>query len=554
MHKIKLYVFTALIGLLCFFTIACNQVIEFDYNIDFVVDGNIVATVGTNGDKISMPPNPAKEDFTFDGWYWDEGNWINKFTLNSILNQPLQEKNHYKVYAKFKSSIYYTVIFDNGKEEIKQQIKQGVRTALRLNTFSSPHNNYVFSGWNTSDDTLFADGEEILNICPVGETIHLYPKWEYVEPPVDYGSYTIVFNANGGNGSMPNQTIGTTDSVSLSANTFTREYYDFLGWSYHQEGDEVDFTDKETVKTIASIGQIVTLYARWKTCENVYLINKPIDLLSIRENSNGIYVLQNDLNCIELSLPPLATVDAPFNGIFDGNGFSIKSISLVGSITESNKTSLFGYIGKKGIIKDLSIMHANTVSNVFEAAIFATVNHGKIENCYALGCTVEVNDRNENTVVKNAGLVLENYGIIKNCYFRGDIMSSVNIGEHGGSAGICLTNTGTIENCLLIQTMIAVINDRNTYGQIDALVGQNNGHVQNCYYDTDSFFNVIRYTYKEDDNTLTRFPLFSSFGSSVKTMQLNNSSFYIDTLNWDEDIWNLSDLNITNEKHPKLKT
>ncbi len=315
MKKLRFLILTILTCLLGLFAVACNQTIDFDYNIDFVVDGEVIATVGTNGDKIAMPQNPTKENYTFDGWYWDDGEWDDKFTLNSILDQPLQEKNHYKVYAKFKSSVYYTVIFDNGDEAITQQIKYGERTALRLNTFPAP-GNYVFKGWaNVALDIAFEDGEEVLDICAVGETVHLYPQWEYVAPPIDYGNYTIVFDANGGVGEMPSQTIPCNESVALSANTFTREYYDFLGWSYYKEGDVVHYQDKETVFYLASKGQTLTLYANWKTSENVYLLDEPDDLLKVKENPNGIYVLQNDLNGIRLSLQPFATADAPFNGI-----------------------------------------------------------------------------------------------------------------------------------------------------------------------------------------------------------------------------------------------
>ena len=106
MRKIKvlfLIVFTLLIGL---FAVSCNKTVEFDYNIDFIVDGKVVATVGTDSDKISMPKNPMKEDYTFDGWYWDENEWNKEFTLNSLLDQPLEEENHYKVYAKWKGDPY----------------------------------------------------------------------------------------------------------------------------------------------------------------------------------------------------------------------------------------------------------------------------------------------------------------------------------------------------------------------------------------------------------------------------------------------------------------
>lgn len=97
MKKIKFLILTLLTCLLSLFAVACNQTIEFDYNIDFVVDGEVVATIGTDGDKIAMPKNPTKENYTFDGWYWDEGEWDDEFTLNSILDQSLQEENHYKV-------------------------------------------------------------------------------------------------------------------------------------------------------------------------------------------------------------------------------------------------------------------------------------------------------------------------------------------------------------------------------------------------------------------------------------------------------------------------
>lgn len=243
----------------------------------------------------------------------------------------------------------------------------------------------------------------------------------------------------------------------------------------------------------------------------------------------------------------------PFNGIFDGNGFSIDGVSLVGHNNEPGRTSLFGYIGEKGIVKDLSVKYANTVSNVQEAAIFAVKNRGTIDNCYAFGCTVEVTDKNKNYAVRNAGLVLENHGKIKNCYFQGNIMSTVPVGEHGVSAGICLVNTGTIESCLVIRTSIDVVSDKNTYGLVDALVGQNNGCVQNCFYDTECIFTVLRYTYKQDDNILTRFFLISSFGGSVNANRLNNRSFYVDTFGWSENIWDFSNLNYYEDKYPYLR-
>ena len=256
MKKLGFFILAILSCLLGLFAVACNKTIEFDYNIDFVVDGEVIATVGTNGDKIAMPKNPTKEDYTFDGWYWDEGEWNEEFTLNSILDQPLQDKNHYKVYAKWKSSIYYTVIFDNGDEEITQQIEYGKSTALRLNTFV-PEENFIFIGWE-HDETIYQDGEKVLNLCEVGEEFRLFAKWEY-----DYGSYTITYYPNGGKGEPITQTVVNMSEALLFENPFTApEYKVFDCWNTSEGGWGVSYQAGEEAP-FKNDGYELKLYAKW---------------------------------------------------------------------------------------------------------------------------------------------------------------------------------------------------------------------------------------------------------------------------------------------------
>ena len=70
------------------------------FNINFMVEGEVYATVITGGNEIiAMPQNPTKADHNFDGWYWDEGSWQTPFTANSLLDAPLS--SDMRVYAKF---------------------------------------------------------------------------------------------------------------------------------------------------------------------------------------------------------------------------------------------------------------------------------------------------------------------------------------------------------------------------------------------------------------------------------------------------------------------
>lgn len=79
---------------------ACGKV---EFNVNFVVDGAVYATVDTNGNEvIKMPENPTKEGYSFDGWYWDNGEWKTPFTANSLLDAPLS--SDMSVYAKFVSN------------------------------------------------------------------------------------------------------------------------------------------------------------------------------------------------------------------------------------------------------------------------------------------------------------------------------------------------------------------------------------------------------------------------------------------------------------------
>ena len=77
-------------------------------------------------------------------------------------------------------------------------------------------------------------------------------------------TYSVKFNANGGSGTMANETFTYGVVKALTANTFTRTGYTFQGWATTSTGAVV-YSDKQSVSNLTvTPNATVNLYAVWK--------------------------------------------------------------------------------------------------------------------------------------------------------------------------------------------------------------------------------------------------------------------------------------------------
>lgn len=74
-----------------------------------------------------------------------------------------------------------------------------------------------------------------------------------------------IFIANGGTGTMPEVKTEHGKSITLPANTFTREGYTFIGWNTASNGDGKQYADKSTITVVSGM----QLYAQWTQERNV---------------------------------------------------------------------------------------------------------------------------------------------------------------------------------------------------------------------------------------------------------------------------------------------
>ena len=112
---------------------------------------------------------------------------------------------------------------------------------------------YTFEGWYT-DSKVSSELKPTVN--PAGATTY-YAYYKAHQ-------YTIKFDANGGTGSMSNQSHTYGVSKALKANAFIRTGYKFEGWNTKADGSGTSYADKASVKNLSSTnGATVNLYAQW---------------------------------------------------------------------------------------------------------------------------------------------------------------------------------------------------------------------------------------------------------------------------------------------------
>ncbi|KPK76148.1 MAG: hypothetical protein AMJ79_07970 [Phycisphaerae bacterium SM23_30] len=159
----------------------------------------------------------------------------------------------------------------------------------------------------------------------------------------------------------------------------------------------------------------------------------------------------------------------PFGGVFDGSGYKIKNFTYTS--TDSDYIGLFGYVGAKARIQDLSLVGVNidagSGSNVGGLAGY---NEGTIVNCSVVG-SITATKTDIITAVCIGGLAGENlYGSITNCSVGGSVSGNIYV---GGLVGRNLF--GSITGCHTCNT----VTGKETTG---GLIGHNNeGVLTNCY-------------------------------------------------------------------------
>ena len=215
------------------------------YTVTFIADGTVQSEAEyLHGAKVTQPVDPVKDGYTFLGWYAEGSETA--YVFADALTGELTLTAEW-------SAIKYTITYilsggTNGDNPTAYTVETDTIT---LN--ASSRTGYTFAGWFDADE----NGSQITAVAG-GKTgnITLYARWTA-------NTYTVVFDANGGENAMDSLALTYDVAAQLTKCTLTRNGYTFAGWATEKNG-AVAYLNGATVINLASEnGTEVHLYAVW---------------------------------------------------------------------------------------------------------------------------------------------------------------------------------------------------------------------------------------------------------------------------------------------------
>lgn len=255
---------------------------------------------------------------------------------NETLKASTATDHHVTLYAVYKPVDTATVEFDATPAE-------GGTVSLRSGSFTvtgstvtggnvvstaEPKAGWHFVGWyeKKSDGSLKEATDENGNVIAGAKlTVTSNMMQTKLNSPTENGmpvhevryvavfepnTFTVCFNANGGQRSMDNQIFGGADSPrNLTKNAFIKAGYEFDGWAEYSDkekpsdGTGTIYRDGALFENVTTYrgeqiknGDTITLYAQWREIEHVTITYTafPDSLGSVALNSESKAAVQND--------------------------------------------------------------------------------------------------------------------------------------------------------------------------------------------------------------------------------------------------------------------
>ena len=271
---------------------------------EIVVIPDVVVTFNTNGgstiasdvidNDFTMPADPTKAGFVFDGWYFDSA-----LTQLATPGAIRAKSESFTIYAKWIEQIVVNdvnVTFEtNGGSTIPADIIDA--------SFVMPANptkaGYIFDGWYF--DSALTQPATNGAILTKAESFTIYAKW------IEIVVINVTFETNGGS-TIPADVID--DDFVMPADP-TKAGYIFDGWYFDSA-----LTQPATNGAILSKAESFTIYAKWEE----------VVVITITFETNGGSTIAQDVLDGDFAMPADPTkADYTFDGWYFDEALTVRA-------------------------------------------------------------------------------------------------------------------------------------------------------------------------------------------------------------------------------------
>jgi uncharacterized repeat protein (TIGR02543 family) len=297
-----------------------NLFAKWQHSINFETNGGsiVLPIIQDSGTLLVAPNDPAKEGYTFSGWYSDEA-------LTTIYMFTTMPDQNITLYAKWQNTISFET---NGGSDVATITQD---SGIEVSAPSVPTTEgYTFSGWYSEE--TFVTIYTFTNMP--SQNITLYAKWTI-------NKYSIIFYEN--NGSLVDDITQDYETL-ITYPSILRSGYTFDGW-YLDNGTFKFLYDSQSIEA-----ENVSLYAKWVL--TLYTINYYM--------SDGINHSDNPSNYTMLSanfiLKSAFRTGYTFSGWYESSDFSTARVYSISTSRVENFSLMMFIVGLGFLIAMLSVV------------------------------------------------------------------------------------------------------------------------------------------------------------------------------------------------------
>ena len=200
----------------------------------------------------------TREGYGFAGWADGEDAVVTKYANGEVVSNLTDEADGTVSLFAVWTAGANTVTFD-AVGGTPSEASRTVETDAKVGALpTADRTGYALAGWFTARE----GGDEVTDKTVVTEDVTYYAHWTP-------NAYSVVFDANGGEGEMSAQAMTYDKEEALSRNLFRRAGYTFAGWAGGKGAVVATYADGATVSNLtAEANGKVTLFAVWSAADN----------------------------------------------------------------------------------------------------------------------------------------------------------------------------------------------------------------------------------------------------------------------------------------------